>query len=92
MLKSQHWIIDSPPKKRKNDENLEDMLNQFEDTVEDIKPIKLPTKKKSLGTLLDQLENDTHKCYYCGKEFIKRSFLQLHRKKHIDKGVVFRDQ
>ena len=68
------------------------MLNQFEDTVEDIKPIKHPTKKKSLGTLLDQLENDTHKCYYCDKEFIKRSFLQLHRQKHIDKGVVFRDQ
>ena len=60
------------------------MLNQFEDTVENIKPIKLPIKKKSLGTLLDQLENDSHKCYYCDKEFIKRKFLQLHRKKHID--------
>ena len=45
---------------------------------------KLSGKNKTLGAMLDDL-GGTWQCYFCDKEFEKRKFLDLHRRrKHMD--------
>ena len=52
------------------------------------KPIKYDKKdkNKTVGQVLDDLENDKFVCYYCDKIFMGQPFLQDHRKRHFDEN------
>ena len=43
-------------------------------------------KNKTIGQVLDDLENDKFVCYYCDKIFSGLKFLQNHWKKHCDEN------
>ena len=73
-----------------SDKALGNMLKNLDDKKPKIKTAKTAkiTKKEkaSFAQMLDSLEDKTFKCYYCDKVFCKLKFLQLHRKKHLDKN------
>ena len=52
------------------------------------KKIVLPKidPNKTVGQILDDLENDKFVCYYCDKIFMGLNFLQNHRKRHCDEN------
>ena len=52
------------------------------------KPIRYDQKdkNKTVGQILDDLENDKFVCYYCDKIFKSQPFLQDHRKRHFDEN------
>ena len=63
------------------------MLNNLDNEVPKTKKTKIVKKEKaSFAQMLDSLEDKTFQCYYCDKVFCKLKFLQLHRKKHLDKN------
>ena len=51
-----------------------------------LKKNKKIEKNKTIGQVLDDLENDKFVCYYCDKIFMGLQFLQSHRKKHCDEN------